>query len=73
MNSNPNLTGYAQSDIEALYKSGSIQPTIDEYSNLIIENVKNKMFLSSISLSLQNMIYNSTKVETKLDPNFYEL
>jgi hypothetical protein len=73
MKANPNLTGYSQTDIENLYRSGSITPVIDGYSNLVIQNVQNQLYSSSITLPLQNMVYNRTKVETKLDPNFYEL
>lgn len=73
MNVNPNLIGYNQTDIENLYVSGSIIPNIDEYSNLIIKNAVDQLYSSSITIPLQNMVYNGVKVETKLDPNFYEL
>lgn len=73
MNPNPNLSGYKQSDIETLYISGSINPNIDEYSNLIIRNTTTQMYSSSITMELKNMVYNSTKVETKNNPIFFEL
>lgn len=73
MKANPNLTGYNQADIEKMYMSGSIVPNIDEYSNLVIQNTTDQLFSSSISIPLQNMVYHPVKVETKLDPTFYEL
>ena len=73
MNSNPNLIGYNQTDIENLYISGSINPDIDEFSNLIIQNVYDQLYSSSITIPLQNVVYNPIKVTSKLDPTFYEL
>lgn len=73
MKPNPNLLGYNQTDIENLYISGSIVPNIDEYSNLIIQNISDQMYSSSITIPLINEVYNSTKVETKIDPTFKEL
>jgi hypothetical protein len=73
MNANPNLNGYNQTDIEALLKSGSIVPNIDDYSNLIIQNIGNQLFSSSISIELNNLVYIPTKVETKIDPIFYQI
>lgn len=73
MKANPNLTGYNQTDIENLYRSGSVVPNVDEYANLIIQNTTNQLYSSSITLPLQNVVYNPTKIETKLDPTFYEL
>lgn len=73
MKPNPNLSGYSQTDIENLYISGSIVPNIDEYSNLIIQNISDQMYSSSITIPLINEVYNSTKVETKIDPTFKEL
>lgn len=73
MNPNPYLSGYNQSDIEILMSSGSIMPKIDENSNLIIQNSPNQMFSSSITIDLVNVVYIPTKVETKIDPTFYEL
>lgn len=73
MKPNPNLSGYNQTDIENLYISGSIVPNIDEYSNLIIQNISDQMYSSSITIPLINEVYNSTKVETKIDPTFKEL
>lgn len=73
MNSNPNLVGYNQTDIQTLMSSGSIIPNIDESGNLIIQNSYNQMFSSSITIELKNAVYIPTKVETKIDPTFYEL
>lgn len=73
MNINPNLTGYNQRDIENLYISGSINPNIDQYSNLIIQNVPDQLYSSSITIELKNVIYFPTKVETKINPLFSEL
>lgn len=73
MKPNPNLSGYSQADIENLYISGSIVPNIDEYRNLIIQNISDQMYSSSITIQLINEVYNSTKVETKIDPTFKEL
>jgi len=73
MNANPNLNGYNQIDIETLFKSGSIVPNIDDYSNLIIQNIGNQLFSSSISIELSNLVYIPTKVETKIDPIFYQI
>jgi hypothetical protein len=73
MKPNPNLSGYDQSDILALLSSGSIVPNIDDNGNLFIQNSKDKLFKSAITIQLKNMVYISTKVETKIDPTFYEL
>lgn len=73
MNANPNLNGYNQTDIETLLKSGSIVTNIDEYSNLIVQNIGNQLFSSSISIELSNLVYIPTKVETKIDPIFYQI
>jgi hypothetical protein len=73
MKPNPNLSGYNQTDIENLYISGSIVPNIDEYSNLIIQNITDQLYSSSITIPLINEVYISTKVETKIDPTFKEL
>lgn len=73
MNPNPNLVGYNQSDVERLYISGSINPNIDEYANLIIRNTTTQLYSSSITIELKNVVYNSTKVETKNNPIFFEL
>lgn len=73
MNPNPYLKGYNQADIEKLISTGSIVPTIDENSNLIIQNVSGQLFSSSITIDLVNAVYIPTKVETKIDPTFYEL
>jgi hypothetical protein len=73
MKQNPNLIGYNQSDIEKLYISSSITPNIDSYSNLIIQNTTKLIYSSSITIPLTNLVYNSTKVETKNNPLFYEL
>lgn len=73
MNQNPNLQGYNQADIERLTSSGSIFPNIDENANLIIQNTVNQMYSSSITIELKNVVYIPVKVETKLDPTFYEL
>lgn len=73
MKANPNLTGYNQADIENLYRSSSIVPDVDEYSNLIIQNTSNQLYSSSITIPLQNVVYDPIKVGTKLDPTFYEL
>lgn len=73
MNANPYLSGYNQDDIQNLYQSGSIIPNIDEYSNLIIQNVNGQLYSSSITIPLQNVVYNPTKVETKYSVTFTEL
>lgn len=73
MNANPQLADYNQEDIQRLYTSGSIVPTIDSYGNLVIQNSVGAMYSSSITIPLVNAIYNSIKVETKNDPTFYEL
>ena len=73
MNANPYLSGYTQDDIQKLYQSGSIIPNIDSYYNLIIQNVQGQLYSSSITLPLQNVVYNPTKVETKYSVTFTEL
>lgn len=73
MNANPNLTGYNQDDVQNLYQSGSIVPNIDSYFNLIIQNTQGQLYSSSITLPLQNVVYNPTKVETKYSVEFKEL
>lgn len=73
MNANPYLKGYNQADIEKLMSTGSIIPTIDDSANLIIQNTPNQMYSSSITINLINVVYVPTKVETKIDPTFYEL
>ena len=73
MNSNPYLTSYNQSDIQALYQSGSISPDIDQYGNLLVEDSTGSLFLSAITIPLVNEVYNATKVETKYDVAFSEL
>ncbi len=73
MKSNPFLTEYNQSDIENLYRSGSIIPNIDSYGNLIIQNVIGQMYSSSITIPLQNVVYDPVKVETKHFIEFKEL
>lgn len=73
MKPNPNLTGYNQDDIQNLYRSGSIIPNIDSYGNLTIENAINQMYSSSITIPLQNLVYDPVKVETKYSVEFKEL
>jgi len=73
MNTNLNLTGYNQADVESLLKTGYIVPKIDEYSNLIIENTASTLYSSSISIELKNVVYLPVKVETKINPLFTEL
>ena len=73
MNANPYLSGYNQDDIQQLYQSGSIIPTIDEYANLVIENVTGKLYSSAITIPLQNAVYIPAKVETKNSVQFTEL
>ena len=73
MKPNPNLSGYNQSDIQTLLISGSITPNIDEYNNLVIQNVSNQLYSSSISIELIGVVYIPTKVETKIDTTFSEL
>lgn len=73
MKANPNLTGYDQSDVKNLLSTGYIVPTIDEYSNLIIQNGSNTLYSSSIAIELKNVIYLPVKVETKIKPLFTEL
>jgi hypothetical protein len=73
MNPNPILQGYNQTDIEKLTRSGSIIPNIDSSGNLIIQNAPDQIYSSSITIELINAVYIPTKVETKIDPTFYEL
>lgn len=73
MNTNPYLTGYNQDDVQKLYSSGSITPNIDEYANLVIQNTVGQLYSSSITIPLENMVFNSVKVETKYDVAFKEL
>ena len=73
MNANPNLTGYNQDDVQKLYQSGSIVPNIDSYGNLIIQNVQGRLYSSSITIPLQNVVYNPTKVQTRYNVQFTEL
>jgi hypothetical protein len=73
MKPNPNLIGYNQDDIQNLYRSGSIIPNIDSYGNLTIENATNQMYSSSITIPLQNLVYDPVKVETKYSVEFKEL
>lgn len=73
MKPNPYLTSYKQEDVEKLYTSGSITPNIDTSGNLIIQNVKNEMYLSSITLPLINVVYNPIKVQTRYNIDFNEL
>lgn len=73
MNTSPQLSEYNQSDVQSLYQSGSIVPNVDSYANLIIQNIENQLYSSSITIPFVNANYNSTKVETKNDPTFYEL
>ena len=73
MNANPNLTGYNQDDVQTLYSTGLIVPSIDSYGNLIIQNVQGQLYSSSIMIPLQNVVYDPTKVETKYDVTFKEL
>jgi len=73
MNSNPNLASYNQNDVQSLYQSGSITPSIDQYGNLIIQNTTGQMALTSITIPLVNVIFDPIKVETKYDVSFNEL
>ena len=73
MNANPYLTGYNQNDVQNLYRSGSITPSIDSYANLIIQNIQGQLYSSSITIPLQNVVYDSIKVQTKFDVTFKEL
>ena len=73
MNANPYLTGYNQNDVQNLYRSGSITPNIDSYGNLIIQNVQGQLYSSSITIPLQNVVYDPVKVQTKFDVTFKEL
>jgi len=73
MKPNQNLIGYNQADVENLINTGYIVPKIDEYSNLIIQNIENQLYSSSISIELKNVVYVPTKVETKIDTAFSEL
>ena len=73
MNIIPQLSEYNQSDVQQLYSDGIIMPTIDGYSNLVIQNTVGQLYSSSITIPLINAVYNPVKVETKNDPTFYEL
>jgi hypothetical protein len=73
MKPNPNLLGYNQNDVQNLYRSGSIIPNIDSYGNLVIQNVVGQMYSSSITIPLQNAVYDPVKVETRYSTAFNEL
>jgi hypothetical protein len=73
MNANPNLIGYNQDDVQTLYSVGSIVPKIDSYGNLIIQNVQGQLYSSSITITLQSVVYNPTKVQTRYSVQFTEL
>lgn len=73
MKPNPNLTGYNQDDVQNLYRSGSIIPNIDSYSNLVIQNTAGQLYSSSITIPLINVVYDPVKVETKFSVEFKEL
>lgn len=73
MKANPYLSGYNQDDIQKLYQSGSIIPNIDSYGNLIIQNTVGQLYSSSITIPLENVVYDPIKVQTKYDVNFKEL
>ena len=73
MKANPNLHGYNQTDIENLFNTGYISPNIDPNGNLIIQNVANQMYSSSITIPLKNMIYNEIKVKTGINVTFTQL
>lgn len=73
MKANPNLTGYNQADVESLFSTGYIVPNIDANGNLIIQNVANQMYSSSITIPLENMIYNEIKVKTGINVTFAQL
>jgi hypothetical protein len=73
MKSNKNLVDYNQSDIENLFRVGSIEPEVDEYANISIQNIAGQLYSSSITIPLINVVYIPEKIETKIDTNFYEL
>ena len=73
MKANPNLSGYNQADVESLLGTGFIVPSINEYSNLIIQNVTGQLYSSSISIELKNVVYEPVKVETRIETQFTEL
>ena len=73
MNYNPQLSDYNQDDVQKLYSSGSIAPKIDSYGNLSVQNVEGLMYSSSITIPLENVVFDAVKVETKYDQTFKEL
>lgn len=73
MNTNPYLTGYNQNDVQKLYSSGSIIPNIDQYANLVVQNVVGQLYSSSITIPLENSVFIPVKVESRYDVAFKEL
>ena len=73
MNNVPHIGGYIQSDVQKLYTDGYIVPNIDVYGNLTIQNTKNQLYSSSITLPFKNEVYLSQKVESIYDVQFSEL
>lgn len=73
MSTTTQLVDYNQTDVQRLYNSGSIIPSIDAYGNLTIQNTTGQLYSSSVTIPLVNVVYNDIKVETKNDPVFYEL
>ena len=73
MNQNQYLDKYPQSEVASLISSGSILPDIDSHANLVVEFSDTSLYSSSITVPLQNVPVNSTKVETKYDIQFTEL
>jgi hypothetical protein len=73
MNLNSTLAFYNQTDVEKLFVSKSISPNIDEYGNLVIENVDDDLFSSCITIPLVNAVAVTTKVESSTEVDFSEI
>jgi len=69
---NKQLSPYSQEDILKLFSSGSISPRIDSSYNLIVENTAS-LFLSAITIPLENVPTNPSLVEAKYSITFTEL
>lgn len=73
MNPNPYLDVFPQSEVEEVIISGSIVSDIDESYNLILGKTSTSVSGSSVSILLQNVPFDSVKVETKYNVDFTEL
>lgn len=73
MTPNPYLVRYSQSEVLSLYSTGSISTNIDSNTNLSVEYSDTSLYSSSVTIPLQNVPVDSTKVETRYDVQFTEL